>query len=52
MVILFDYLVAKYMVQMPKVSLLNEACSNPAFLNISIISYPCGKASMVSVRYW
>ena len=44
------YLVAKYMVQMPKVSLRNEASANPAFIRISTMRSPWGKASMVFVR--
>ena len=36
---------------MPKVSLLNLVSLNPALCSMSIIVSPCGKASMVAVRY-
>ena len=44
------YFVAKYIVQIPKVNLLKEASLKPAFLRISVIRSPCGKASIVAVR--
>ena len=36
---------------MPKVRRLNLASENPAFLNIPTISSPCGKDSIVDMRY-
>ena len=46
----FYFLLAKYIVQTPRVSRQNCTSSKPALRRISIISSPCGKASMVLMR--
>ena len=48
--ILTIYFSARYIVQMPKVSRLNEAFWKPALWKASTICSPCGKASIVAVR--